>query len=38
MPAQNGFIDFRAVKAAVSMQQILERYGLKEKLRPHREQ
>ena len=34
MPESHGFIDFRAVKAAVSMEQVLERYGLKEKLRP----
>src|SRR5688572_14398657 len=34
MPAKKGFIDFRAVKAAVSMEQVLEHYGLKEKLRP----
>ena len=33
MPDRNGFIDFRAVKAAVTMERILEHYGLKEKLR-----
>ncbi|HZH98799.1 MAG TPA: CHC2 zinc finger domain-containing protein, partial [Fimbriimonadaceae bacterium] len=34
MPEQHGFVDFRAVKAAVSMEQVLEHYGLKDTLRP----
>jgi DNA primase len=34
MPASNGFIDFRAIKAAVTMEQVLDHYGLKDKLRP----
>jgi len=34
MPEHHGFIDFRAVKAAVSMEQVLEHYGLKDTLRP----
>jgi len=34
MPRHHGFIDFRAIKAAVSMEQALEHYGLKDKLRP----
>jgi DNA primase len=29
----SGFIDFRAVKAAVTMQQVLEHYGLRERMR-----
>lgn len=33
MPDRNGFIDFRAVKAAVTMERVLEHYGLKDKLR-----
>jgi len=34
MPENHGFVDFRAVKAAVSMERVLEHYGLKNKLRP----
>jgi len=34
MPDHHGFIDFRTIKAAVSMEQVLEHYGLKDTLRP----
>jgi hypothetical protein len=34
MPEDKRFIGFRAVKAAVTMEQVLEHYGLSESLRP----